>query len=432
MKITETIPNFIKNKDIFPIIVGVITACFVLVLIYALDYYHPVGYSFFVSEDNWGEYGSFVFYFYASILVTIAICRNARYRRPGYIVFALVCFILAMEEISWGQRLFDIETPEVLYQYNIQEELNFHNIVEYYLDIEYAFVLVVGFWGIILPILQWWLKAIAIISEKLGIPTLSIKYWPFLALALFFYIRSPLYRSDEITEILLAFCCFGCAFDIYVDHAKVSLEKRISITAFSITLTLLIIGSIVFLRWYKTDIESLGYNLNWNAQKSYMDKGRYTQAEMIFDYILQHPDFVLEDTYWHFGRLLQQIGKHDKSTTIILAGVKDLDGRISDSVDDLELHLNKGKLYGLLQANTQKMEEFRIVEDKASNYITKTSDSEEREWAFLALAQMSFELGQIEKAIVYLEKAENHASRSNIDYIKFLKDEYLEALEQGE
>jgi hypothetical protein len=40
-------------------------------------------------------------------------------------LFFLVCF---MEEISWGQRIFDIETPAAMKKVNRQGEINIHNL----------------------------------------------------------------------------------------------------------------------------------------------------------------------------------------------------------------------------------------------------------------------------------------------------------------
>ena len=37
--------------------------------------------------------------------------------------------IFAMEEISWGQRILEIESPPLVEKYNYQEELNFHNFL---------------------------------------------------------------------------------------------------------------------------------------------------------------------------------------------------------------------------------------------------------------------------------------------------------------
>ena len=41
-------------------------------------------------------------------------------------LFFLLCFL---EEISWGQRIFGIETPDMLSQINRQHEINIHNLV---------------------------------------------------------------------------------------------------------------------------------------------------------------------------------------------------------------------------------------------------------------------------------------------------------------
>lgn len=42
---------------------------------------------------------------------------------------ALVCFFGAGEEISWGQRIFNIESSEWFIENNAQKETNFHNLV---------------------------------------------------------------------------------------------------------------------------------------------------------------------------------------------------------------------------------------------------------------------------------------------------------------
>lgn len=45
-----------------------------------------------------------------------------------FLLFALITFFGAGEEISWGQRIFHIQTPAVLENINAQDELNIHNI----------------------------------------------------------------------------------------------------------------------------------------------------------------------------------------------------------------------------------------------------------------------------------------------------------------
>ena len=51
--------------------------------------------------------------------------------RSGYLMtigWILLMFIFMGEEISWGQRIFNIATPEKLAEINEQNEINIHNI----------------------------------------------------------------------------------------------------------------------------------------------------------------------------------------------------------------------------------------------------------------------------------------------------------------
>lgn len=49
-------------------------------------------------------------------------------KRVAFLGFALIAFFGAGEEISWGQRIFNIQTPEALNSVNAQGELTVHNI----------------------------------------------------------------------------------------------------------------------------------------------------------------------------------------------------------------------------------------------------------------------------------------------------------------
>jgi len=86
-----------------------------------------------LREDGWAE-NLTVFFLVASSI--IAIRRSVGYRRNkmGKAVFfwgllAFLFFFAAGEEISWGQRIFGIETPEYFMEKNLQQETNLHNLV---------------------------------------------------------------------------------------------------------------------------------------------------------------------------------------------------------------------------------------------------------------------------------------------------------------
>lgn len=54
--------------------------------------------------------------------------RTSLLKRWIYLGLALLFFFGAGEEISWGQRIFGIETPPALAELNKQDEFNFHNL----------------------------------------------------------------------------------------------------------------------------------------------------------------------------------------------------------------------------------------------------------------------------------------------------------------
>jgi peptidoglycan/LPS O-acetylase OafA/YrhL len=81
-------------------------------------------------EDGPIEYAGFACFLGASVLAFVAAFQIRPAHRPALVAAALgaVLFVAAGEEISWGQRLLETDTPAVLVDGNRQDELNLHNI----------------------------------------------------------------------------------------------------------------------------------------------------------------------------------------------------------------------------------------------------------------------------------------------------------------
>ena len=47
---------------------------------------------------------------------------------PGYLALCAALFVVGMEEISWGQRVLGLKTPDAIARVNRQRELNLHNL----------------------------------------------------------------------------------------------------------------------------------------------------------------------------------------------------------------------------------------------------------------------------------------------------------------
>ena len=101
-----------------------------------------------VHEDSIGEWLTFIFYFLAFIVSLIIAIRyyksNQTLYSIMYIILTLGLFFIAMEEISWGQRIFHEHTPELFMKYNAQKEMNIHNLRGFPLHLLY---IIVGFYG---------------------------------------------------------------------------------------------------------------------------------------------------------------------------------------------------------------------------------------------------------------------------------------------
>lgn len=97
-----------------------------------LHYTNLPAYETFVKEDNFLEWLQFLFLFLTSLtcFYTSWTLKQIN-KKPPSIIFILAGLIFlfgAGEEISWGQRIFNIETPEYFEEYNAQSEMNLHNL----------------------------------------------------------------------------------------------------------------------------------------------------------------------------------------------------------------------------------------------------------------------------------------------------------------
>ena len=89
------------------------------------------------AEDSYFETTGALCFFVTAVLFIIAYFRssNAKNRKAhtpvkklSYLVLALLFLFGAGEEISWGQRIFHIETPEAISAINVQHEITLHNL----------------------------------------------------------------------------------------------------------------------------------------------------------------------------------------------------------------------------------------------------------------------------------------------------------------
>ncbi len=177
------------------------------------------------EEDGFFETATAILALTSSlILLTWSLKQNKRSGIAARLALSLMFFLFGMEEISWGQRIFSWETPGVLVEFNDQNELNLHNIINPYL---YS---VTQSWSLFLSALLIYseeLKRGICFSERLReyadiIPPPSFLLYGFLFL---FLSLQCAYFGGELTEEIFSVFGFVYACNQYVTLRKAAGER---------------------------------------------------------------------------------------------------------------------------------------------------------------------------------------------------------------
>ena len=161
-------------------------------------------------EDLIGEWAQVYFFAAAMVLAGIHAARVRRYR-PFYLLLALACFYVVGEEISWGQRIFDIETPEFFRRHNLQKETNLHNLFTGPIStgiksvLEWAISAGLVIFGLLYPLALRLRLRFALWLDKIGLPAAPLYLFPFFLLSAWLELGPFHFNEAEVAEILIPF-----------------------------------------------------------------------------------------------------------------------------------------------------------------------------------------------------------------------------------
>jgi hypothetical protein len=164
----------------------------------------PDFYYLSIQEDEYIEWASFWAFLLSCVAGIIAArsYRDSTARFPWYFSgVAMFCFLIAMEEISWGQRVLGYRAPVYFLEHNFQQELNFHNVVatDYR---KLALSLTIIGYGIALPLLGL-VRSIRRILDRVGVIVPSSGLLPAFAATFLVYHFYPFSHSGEWVELML-------------------------------------------------------------------------------------------------------------------------------------------------------------------------------------------------------------------------------------
>lgn len=109
-----------------------------------------------IKEDSIVEWLTFVFLLAAglvSLIIASGIRTKHHYIHWFFILFFGFNLLAGFEEISWGQRVFDVETTGVFHKYSDQNEINLHNTFQgiFQIKTKHIALIVLFIYGSLLP-----------------------------------------------------------------------------------------------------------------------------------------------------------------------------------------------------------------------------------------------------------------------------------------
>lgn len=196
-------------------LIGLILSCLTVVAFIAWAELHQSSLQKVSKEDGVIETLTALLFGVSSICFVVAAYRSEFLKRKqGFkyfmtISWALLMFIFLGEEISWGQRIFDLSTPEMLKEVNKQNEITLHNIafVDSFLGGKYRYLSIMMFiTGLLLPVFALTRNGKKLI-QKFAFPVSPLCFAPlFVGAYGFGKYYHPLMGNDaiEVRELLMS------------------------------------------------------------------------------------------------------------------------------------------------------------------------------------------------------------------------------------
>lgn len=168
------------------------------------------GYIMAMQEDTPVEWATFVLLVVSGMFAGATTWRlkGAGVRATWFLWgFTLGMFIAALEEISFGQRVFGFVSPDWFLEHSDQQEVNAHNLLQQSTGIMTRSVtgLALFVYGVVLPLAAR-RRAVAELLERWGVIVPPVSLAPSFAIGSILMIDRPTGEEEELGELLHAAC----------------------------------------------------------------------------------------------------------------------------------------------------------------------------------------------------------------------------------
>ena len=391
-----------------------------IIFIYYIYNFDPVNYIRLITEDQWAEYSTSLSFFICFVSFIFLACRPGPARER--LVFALIAaaaLFIAGEEISWGQRLFDLSVPEQLRQINQQDELTIHNIeairaLRPHVVLAY---LILG-WAVF-SVVCCRSARLDRMLKKTGLPAFPLPLIPLFLLYSAIYILQDaagileLIRRDEISEWFLGIAVLVWSLDrVFVigrgatEKGTVALLPVAGLSAMVITISIALP--------FNLPTDDFKYQLQRVAERGYPSRGMFEQSEQVYAYIYAHPQLLTSSTRINHGNLLLGLGRQEEAEQILLDALNILQSSSKRRASNLR---RQGEIYDLLGHREQSISLYDEAIDVDRKNLDATSDLREKSKILMSIARTLEAKGDVDGALETAKQAEALAPSARVRWL---------------
>ena len=196
--------SLLKEKDILFKVFILPFIAILSIIIYKVNLNDLDGYIRRMGEGSLVEWLSFLSFLLSSFLIYKASSNDLdKQERVILRIGSLTLFIFSMEEISWGQMIFNWGSPEMITKVNIQNETNLHNIMFIH-DKSWVILFCIFSLCLILSLIGFYLRC----NQRIKIGSTSDIIFPlgccssYFAIASFIYLGIVLLKSGMFIPFL--------------------------------------------------------------------------------------------------------------------------------------------------------------------------------------------------------------------------------------
>lgn len=219
-----------SSKRIIPIEVILCTALFIFT-VYGM-YLGRQGQAAFdplVQEDGLVENLTALFLFGASMVGLYRVFEYRKMKKPLWVLtaalIAILFFFAAGEEISWGQRIFNIQSSEFFLEHNKQAETNLHNMIvggkslNKLIFSQLMFIVLIIYF-VFSRLLIWKVPSLRKLANNFRVPLPKVHHIVVMLSVNLMILSIQLHRMEELHELSFAFVFFL----IFLNPAKIDKE----------------------------------------------------------------------------------------------------------------------------------------------------------------------------------------------------------------